>query len=188
MTIHINLVETRVRRPVDPVTVFLLALLVLAAAGFTLYSQALQARIEAEQALVAAAEGQIRELEATLPRLEEAKAETERLRQQVQAVSRLMDDPLRHAALLAEVGRVLPREAWLSTLAVDPATSTVTFSGTAAGEAPFASVSRLLEDLTSSPRFGEASLASAARTTVTGSSAPACSFQIEARYEGGTAP
>lgn len=175
-----NLLPTETRRfRLDGLTLFLAGAVLLANGGLVLQSARLDRQVAAEKAALERGDAEIRQLESSLPRLDDLKSEVSRLGEQARAVARLRTDAQRHAELLAEVGRLLPRDAWLSSLAVEPATGTIVLNGTSAGTPPLATVGRLIADLEDSPRLGEATLTSVAR----GGEADSYSFAVQAGYD-----
>lgn len=179
MTLKVDLLPTEPRRSrLDGPTLLLAGLVLAANLGFVLHAADLERQVRDEKAALDRTEAEIRQLESSLPRLDDMKTEIARLQEQVRAVSRLSTDAVRHAELLAEVGRVLPADAWLSSLALEPATGRLVLNGTSAGRPPLATVGRLIANLEDSPRLGDATLTSVSR----GSEADSYSFALEASY------
>lgn len=160
-----NLLPTEPRRfRLDGATLFLGGALLLANVGLLLHSAGLSRRIADERAALDRSDAEISRLEASLPRLDDLKAEVTRLEERVRTVERLRTDARFHAELLAEVARLLPRETWLSSLALEPATGRVVLNGTSAGTPPLATVGDLMARLEGSPRLGATILTSVSRT------------------------
>jgi len=205
MTIKVDLLPTeRKRFTFDPMMGFLLVIIILCTVGFVLYGSKLQNDIEAEKKVVADIEEQIKQIEQNLPVIEDLKAQIAKLEDEIKVIESLVYDPVRYGNLLTEVGRVLPTNVWLSTLAIEPGTQSITMNGTAAqmeGKQPLATIASLMQGIDESPYFTDASLSSTSQTMIAPSNLLGFTFQIETHYnpdvaaglaeaapEGGAAP
>ena len=185
MTIKVNLLTTeRKKITFDPVLWFLLALVLLCTVGFVLYGLRLQSEIENKEAEISRTEQEIKQIEQNLPVIDDLKSQIAKLEDEIRIIESLVYDPVRYGNLLGEVGRVLPSNIYLSSLTVEPSTTSVMISGTAkntGGEQPLASIAGLMSKMSNSKIFTDASLAS---TSLTGSEEEGFgfTFSIEARY------
>lgn len=186
MTIKVDLLPTERRRfSFDPMMAFLFVIIILVTVGFVIYGSKLQNDIEARQARINEVEQEIRDIERNLPRIETLKSDIESLRKQIKMVTSLKYDSIRYGNLLREVGRVLPTNAWLASLSIEPGTQSITMNGTAAkmgGRLPLATIADLLENLNGSPYFKGASLASTSQTNIEGGLI-GFTFQVETQYD-----
>lgn len=186
MTIKVDLLPTeRKRFTFDPMMGFLLVIIILCTVGFVLYGSKLQSDIDTEKKTVAEIEDQIKQIEQNLPVIEDLKAQIAKLEEEIRVIESLVYDPVRYGNLLTEVGRVLPENVWLSTLAIEPGTQSVTMNGTAAqmgGRQPLATIAALMGNIDQSPFFADASLSSTSQTTIAPSNLVGFTFQIETHY------
>lgn len=184
MTIKVNLLPTeRKRFTFDPLLGFLMVIVILCSVGFVLYGSQLQKNIEAKKGEVSKVENDIKQIEQSLPVIDDLKTQIAKLENDIKVIQSLASDPVRYANLLAEVGQVLPENVWLSSLAVEPSTTSVTISGTAVQvgtRAPLATISALMAKMGESRIFADASLASTSQTK--SEQGVGFQFQIEARY------
>lgn len=182
MTIKVDLLhsERRSRWRLDPLMLVLFALVLGTNVAFAFYGQRLDASIGARQDEVRQVQAEQRQVEASLPVIEERRARVARLAAQIQTVRDLVHDPVRYANLLTEVAERLPINVWLSSLTIEPGPNTIQLSGTAAempGHLPLATVAKLIASLNDSPCFADAGLAS------TSSGAEGFSFQLTVHYD-----
>ena len=182
-TIKIDLLESEKRRRhwrLDPMAIILLAVVLACNAAFAFYGQQLVASVEDRQAEVRQVQQDKKGLEASLPVIDERRARIARLDDQIRVIRGLVDDPVRYANLLTELAERLPSNVWLSSLSIDPGSSSVQLAGTAAqetGRLPLATVARLIQNLNDSRCFSDAALASTAQ------SGPGFSFAITVHYD-----
>ena len=186
MTIKVNLLPTeRKRLTFDPFTIFLVLLVIVCTVLFVLYGISLQKDIETKKGKVAEIDNQIQQLEQSIPVIDDLKTQISKLENEIKVIESLVYDPVRYGNLLAEVGRVLPDNVWLTNLSVEPSTATITMSGTAvqSGErAPLATIAGLMSQMGESKILSDASLSSTSQTNLDGASGVGFTFQIEAHY------
>ena len=186
MTIKVNLLPTeRKKMTFDPVFWLLLVIVLLCTVGFVVIGVNLGKQIEETNKQITAAEQRIKNDEETLRQVVPLRQEIARLKEEIKMIENLKYDPVRYGNLLGEVGRVLPSNVYLSSLSIEPSTSSVIISGTAkntGSAAPLASISGLINRISNSKIFSDASLAS---TSQTGNETDGFgfSFSIEARYD-----
>lgn len=186
MTIKVDLLPTeRKRFTFDPMMGFLMVIIILCTVGFVLYGSKLQNDIEAEKRVVSDIENQIKTIEQNLPVIEDLKTQIAKLEDEIKVIESLVYDPVRYGNLLTEVGRVLPENVWLSTLAIEPGTQSITMNGTAAqmgGRQPLATVAALMGRIDESEVFTDASLSATSQTQIAPSNMLGFTFQIETHY------
>lgn len=186
MTIKVNLLPTeRKKMTFDPAFWFLLVIVLLCTGGFVVIGVNLGKQIEETNNQIKAAQEKIQKDEDTLRQVNPLKQEIARLKEEIKMIENLKYDPVRYGNLLGEVGRVLPSNVYLSSLSIEPSTSSVMISGTAkntGSAAPLASISGLINRISNSKIFSDASLAS---TSQTGNETDGFgfAFSIEARYD-----
>lgn len=186
MTIKVNLLPTeRKKMTFDPAFWFLLVIVLLCTGGFVVIGVNLGKQIEETNNQIKAADAQIQRDEETLKQVVPLRQEIARLKEEIKMIENLKYDPVRYGNLLGEVGRVLPSNVYLSSLSIEPSTSSVMISGIAkntGSAAPLASISGLINRISNSKIFSDASLAS---TSQTGNETDGFgfSFSIEARYD-----
>lgn len=185
MTIKVNLLPTeRKRFTFDPMIAILFVLVCLCLVGFVVFGIQLQEKIDASRAKVAGVEDEIKKIEQSLPVIDDLKTQISKLEDEIKVVKSLKYDPVRYGNLLTEVGRILPDNVWITNLAVEPSTATVTMSGVAAhvgNHAPLETIATLIKHMDDSQIFTESSLSSTSQTK-SGNSGVGFSFQIEAHY------
>ena len=186
MTIKVDLLPTeRKRFTFDPMMGFLLVIIILCTVGFVIYGAQLQKGIEDQKAEVAKVEAKIKDIENSLPQIDDLRADIAKIKGEIKVVESLKYDPVRYGNLLTEVGKVLPENVWLNSMAIEPGTTSITFTGTAAqmgGKQPLATVALLMENFQGSKMFTEATLSSTSQSQVAGAGTNAFTFQIETKY------
>lgn len=186
MTIKVDLLPTEKKGfGIDPMVIVMLICIIVATIGFMFYSQKLDGQIADLKVEIETVEKEIKTLEAQLPVLQERRARINKLREQIEMIKSLVNDPLRYANLLQEIAVLLPPNVWLDTLSIDPGKQSVSISGVAAevaGRLPLATVAQLMKNLNESNYFNEASLASTSETTITDTEATGFSFQLSVGY------
>lgn len=185
MTIKVNLLPTeRKKITFDPILWVLLIIILAFTGGCVWYGQTLQTKIESKQQEIADTQNKIKEIEQSLPVIDQLKSDIAKLEDEIKMVESLVYDPVRYGNLLGEVGRVLPSNVYLSSLSVEPSTTSVMINGTAkntGGTGPLATIAGLMSRMSNSEIFTDASLAS---TSQTGNENDGFgfAFSIEARY------
>ena len=185
MTIKVNLLPTeRKKVTFDPVFWFLLVIVLLCTCVFVYIGFDYSNKIEKTKQEIDVVQQNINRDKDTLKQIAPLKAEIANLKEEIRMIENLKYDPIRYGNLLGEVGRVLPSNVYLSNLSVEPSTSSVMISGTAKNTAtapPLASISGLINKISKSEIFTDASLAS---TSQTGNETDGFgfTFSIEARY------
>jgi Tfp pilus assembly protein PilN len=186
MTIKVNLLPTeRKRLTFDPLTFLLVVLVIGCTIGFVFYGYSLQKKIGDKKVAVADIDNQIQQLEQSIPVIDDLKTQISKLENEIKVIESLGYDPVRYGNLLAEIGRVLPDNVWLTNLSVEPSTATITMSGTAvqSGErAPLATIAGLMSQMGESKILSDASLSSTSQTNPDGVNGVGFTFQIEAHY------
>ena len=186
MTIKVNLLPTeRKRVTFDPLLAFLVVVVILCTVGFVLYGSMLQGEIESKEAEIAKREGEIKQIEQSLPVIDDLKSQIAKLEDEIRVIEGLVYDPVRYGNLLTEVGRVLPTNVYVNSLTVEPSTTSVMLSGVAKntrGGKPLASIASLMSRMSESSMLKDASLAS---TQMSGNEEEGFgfTFSIEARYD-----
>ena len=187
MTIKVDLLPTeRKRFTFDPMLGFLAVIVIICTVGFVIYGSKLQSNIETEKQEVVGIEAEIKDIENSLPQIEDLKADIAKIKAEIKVIEGLVYDPVRYGNLLAEVGRVLPANVWVDSLAIEPGTRSITMSGTAAqmgANHPLATISSLLEKIHQSKIFNDASLGSTGQVKLLDGNLIGFTFQIEARYD-----
>lgn len=185
MTIKVDLLPTKEKKfGIDPVMIFLVLVIIICTFGFFVFGKSLENSIAAEEKAVAALEATIAELKLKLPNIDKMKAENGKLKQQIDTVQGLKNDPVRYANLLWEIGDVLPGNCWVNSITIDPATKAVVLSGTSAQVGnlrPLESIAALMKNLMNSRYYVDATLSSTSQTSVSGMNS--YSFQIETHYD-----
>jgi Tfp pilus assembly protein PilN len=185
MTIKVDLLPTeRKKFGFDPVIGFLLLIIIIFVIGFVVYGTSLEKKIELKKQEIAEVDYKIKELEKKLPVIESLRSKNRELEQQINTIKSLVYDPIRYANLLDEVSLVLPRNIWVSTISIEPATSSVTFNGTSVAmqnQQPLESIGRLMKNLQKSRYFYDATLSSTSQTRVA-DAYMGYTFQIETHY------
>lgn len=185
MTIKVDLLPTEKKGfRIDPMVIILLLLIIAANVGFAFYGQQLTAKIETKQTEVKKVQDEKKQIEASLPVIEERRARIRKLQEQIEVIKSLVHDPVRYANLLQEVAYVLPPNVWLSNLSIEPGSNSVQMAGNAAevqGRLPLATVAQLMKNLNESKYFSDASLASTNEANAEGHSG--FSFQLTVHYD-----
>jgi len=185
MTIKVDLLPTEKKGfRIDPMVIILLLLIIAANVGFAFYGQQLTTKIEEKQAEVKRVQDEKKQIEASLPVIEERRARIHKLQEQIDVIKSLVHDPVRYANLLQEVAYVLPPNVYLSSLSIEPGSSSVSMSGSAAevqGRLPLATVAQLMKNLNESKYFSDATLASTAQGSTDGG--PGFTFQLTVHYD-----
>lgn len=186
MTIKVNLLPTeRKRITFDPLLGFLMVVVFLCTVGFVLYGSMLQSDIEKKEEEISNTEHEIKQIEQSLPVIDDLKSQIAKLEDEIRVIESLVYDPVRYGNLLAEVSRVLPDNVYLSSLTVEPSTTSVMISGTAkntGNAAPLASIAGLMKRISDSSILKDASLASTAQTG-NEDEGFGFNFSIEAHYD-----
>ncbi|MBI3925040.1 MAG: PilN domain-containing protein [Armatimonadetes bacterium] len=174
------------RLRIDPTLLVLLVVIGGCWATFFAYGQYLARETQTRRHQVAEVDHQISDLERSLPVLEERRNKIRQLREQIQLIQSLVQDPVRYANLLQEISGLLPPNLWLGSLTIEPQARTLKLAGTVAelpGRLPFASLAQLLMNLDESPYFLDGSLASVKETSPQPGGIRAFSFQLTAHYD-----
>ncbi|MDO5296101.1 MAG: hypothetical protein Q4F00_05570 [bacterium] len=185
MTIKVNLLPTeRKKIAFDPLAGILVVLCIACAVGCVFFGQSLQTQINDQENEISKTQAKIKEIEQNLPVIDKLKSDIAKLEDEIKVVESLVYDPVRYGNLLGEVGRVLPSNVYLSSLSVEPSTTSVMINGTAkntGGTGPLATIAGLMSKMNNSEIFVDASLAS---TSQTGNETDGYgfAFSIEARY------
>ena len=168
MTIKVNLLPTeRKKIAFDPLVGFLVVIWILCAVGFALYGAKIQSDIEKKEEEIAKTESEIKQIEQNLPVIDDLKSQIAKLEDEIKMVESLVYDPVRYGNLLGEVSRVLPSNIYLTSMTVEPSTTSVMIAGTAkntSSAAPLASIAGLMSRMSDSKIFQDASLASTSQT------------------------
>lgn len=168
MTIKVNLLPTeRKKVTFDPLVGFLVVVWILCAVGFALYGAKIQSEIEKKEAEISKTESEIKQIEQNLPVIDDLKSQIAKLEDEIKMVESLVYDPVRYGNLLGEVSRVLPSNIYLTSMTVEPSTTSVMVAGTAkntSSAAPLASIAGLMSRMSDSKIFQDASLASTSQT------------------------
>ena len=185
MTIKVDLLPTERRGfRLDPMVIVLFLLVVICTVGFAYYGQTLQQEIDSTKKEVEKVNAEIKEKQQSLPVIEERRRKIAKLQEQIEIIKSLVHDPQRYANLLQEVGIMLPPNVWLSSLSIEPGSSTIAFGGTALetpGRLPLATIALLMKNLNDSKYFRDANLASTTGATVAG--VTSFTFQMSVRYD-----
>jgi len=186
MTIKVDLLPTeRKKFGFDPVIGFLLLIIVIFTIGFWVYGTSLVKKIETKKQEIAEVDNKIKELEKKLPVIEQLRTKNRELEQQINTIKNLVFDPIRYGNLLEEVSLILPKNVWLSTLSIEPSTTSVTMNGTAVAmenQKPLESIGRLMKNLQKSRFYRDAALSSTSTTRVA-DVYMGFTFQIETHYD-----
>ena len=182
MTIKVDLLHSERHRRwrLDPLVLVLFALLLATNVALAFYGQRLTSQVADRQTEVRQIQDERRQIEASLPIIEERRNRVAHLVKQIASIHDLKNDPIRYANLLSELANRLPDNVWLSSLSIEPASNSVQFAGTAVqvpGRLPLATVAKLIRDLNESPRFSDAAL------TSTSASSGGFTFQLTVHYD-----
>lgn len=189
MTIKVDLLPTeRKKFGFDPVIAFLVIIIAIFVVGFYVYGTQLDRKIEAKNGEIAQVEQKIAQLKNQLPIIEELKKENAQLQQQIDTVKSLRYDPIRYSNLLDEISLLIPKNVWLQSISIDPATNLVSMSGTAMqmpGVRPLESIAGFMKSLQKSRFYRDATLANTSRGTVKTAEEEIVTygFQIESHYD-----
>ena len=186
MTIKVNLLPTeRKRFTFDPLLGFLVLIVIVCSVGCVVYGSGLQKDINQAKNDVVKVENDIKSIEQSLPVIDNLKTQIAKLKDEIKVIESLVYDPVRYGNLLAEVGRVLPDNVWVNSLAVEPSTTSITIGGVAAyteGRPPLATIANLMARMGESPIFADLSLSSTSQTSMDNGGL-GFGFQIEAKYD-----
>jgi Tfp pilus assembly protein PilN len=110
------------------------------------------------------------------------------IKNNIETVNNLQDDPTRYSNLLDELASLLPNNMWVSSISIDPQKHTLTLSGLAAeqpGIRPVESISGFMKSVSKSKYFKNAVISSTTRgsTTVDKKSYISYSWNIELEYD-----
>jgi len=185
MTIKVDLLPTEKKKMgFDPVIVFLVIIILCCGGIFWLYGKSLEKTLTDKQAKITELDAKIKDLEGKLPIIEQLKSDNQELKAQINTFKTLRYDPIRYSNILDKIAQIIPRNIWLSSMNVEPATTMVTFQGTAVlagGERPLSAIADFMKKLQESDYFSDTNLTSAAQTTIEGGY-PGFTFQIDAKY------
>ena len=187
MTIKVDLLPTEKKGfGIDPMVIVMLICIIVATIGFMFYSQKLDGQIANLKTEIETVDKEIKTLEAQLPVLQERRARIAKLREQIEMIKSLVNDPLRYANLLQEVAVLLPPNVWLENLSIDPGKQSVQFDGTAAevaGRLPLATVAQLMKNLNESRYFNESQLKSTQEVAIKETDARGFTFALTVGYD-----
>ena len=173
MTIKVDLLPTEKKQfGIDPAMILMFMLIIGSAVAMLLYSNSLTSQIEGQKAEIEKINQDIKQIETQLPLIEETKNRIASLKREIKMIKSLVHDPLRYANLLQEIAILLPENVWLADLSIDPRSSKVSFSGSAAevvGERkPLATIADLMRNFNDSEYFTNSTLASTSETASAG--------------------
>jgi Tfp pilus assembly protein PilN len=130
MTIKVNLLPTeRKRFTFDPLVAVLFVLVCAVLVVCMWYGSSLKSQVDDAKQQISALEDEIKKTEQSLPVIEEIRGQIARLKGEIKIIKSLKYDPVRYGNLLTEVGKVLPDNVWLTSLSVEPSTTTAVMSG-----------------------------------------------------------
>jgi Tfp pilus assembly protein PilN len=186
MTIKVNLLPTeRKRFTFDPLVAVLFVLVCAVLVVCMWYGSSLKSQVDDAKQQISALEDEIKKTEQSLPVIEEIRGQIARLKGEIKVIKSLKYDPVRYGNLLTEVGKVLPDNVWLTSLSVEPSTTTAVMSGQAvyrAGKAPLATIALFMKRMDDSEIFTESSLSSTNQVK-DNEAGVGFNFQIEAHYD-----
>lgn len=169
MTIKVDLLPTEKRGfQIDPLVIVLVVFVLATSGAFYYYGQTLEQQIKKLEDERVTVEAKIKECETAKKAIEKERERLAKLEQQFQLVKNLMHDPLKYANIMSEVGGLLPDTVFIDSLNIEPASSSITFSGTAQGVLPLAVISATIKNFNESAYFDGAALQTATRVNKDG--------------------
>lgn len=189
MAIKVDLLPTeRKKFGFDPVIAILIVIIAASVVLFYYYGVKLEKEIDDKRKDITKVEQEIQSLQQQLPVIEKLKKENQELENQINTVRSLRYDPIRYSNLLDEISYLLPKNMWVSTIAIEPGQNKVTMSGTAAalpGVRPLESIGGFMKNVQKSRYFRSASLSSTSRSSarISGANYIIYSFGIDMTYD-----
>jgi Tfp pilus assembly protein PilN len=164
MTIKVDLLPTEKRGfTIDPLVIVLFVFVVATSGAFYYYGQTLEQQIKQIDDKRVQVEGEIKQCETAKKAIEKEREKLAKLEQQFQLVKSLMHDPLKYAHLMSEIAAVLPDSVFINDLSIDPAASTLSFSGSASGALPLSVVAATMKNINESAYFDSTQIQSVTR-------------------------
>jgi len=165
--IKIDLGEKQGRRMgIDPVSIFLVIIVIIFTGGFYFYGTTLQTKIDAKQAEISDLETKIQGLYEKIPKIKNIQEENKELEAQINTIKQLVYDPVRYANMLDEIALVIPNNIYLKSMSIEPAKETIKITGLAVyleGYPPLESISEFIKNIQKSKYFKEANLQNTTR-------------------------
>ena len=149
MTIKVDLLDRPGRRVgFDPVILSMVLLIIFSIAGFVIYGNTLQKKVEDKKNEIAQVDQKIRQIEDQIPESKRLEEINKDLQAQIDVIKQLVFDPIRYANLLDEMALIMPQSIYIISLNIEPSSLTVSLSGSSVeinGAKPLEQISRFMQ-------------------------------------------
>ncbi|MEQ8188340.1 MAG: PilN domain-containing protein [Candidatus Eremiobacterota bacterium] len=157
MTVKVDLLPSERKRPklIDGVTIFLIFVLLAVGGGLFYYKVTLDNQIAEKKAKIEELQKEIEQLAPLKLKIDQYKQLTQSIKQQVELLKSLRDDPKNYSTLLGEVTKIIPKNVWIENLEIQPGSKNVkcTCKAVAGNKDGLAIVALFMRNIIDSPTF-----------------------------------
>ena len=168
MTVKVDLLPSERKKPkaFDALTAVLILLLGGCVVSLWYYGTILDGKIQEKKDAIATLQKEIEQLAPLKLKIDQYKQLTQSIKQQVQLLKSLRDDPKNYSLLIEEVKKVIPKNVWISSLDIAPATKSIKCDCKALAGAKdgLETVALFMRNITDSPTFDNPVVSAIART------------------------
>lgn len=127
MTVKVDLLPSERKKPkaFDALTAVFLLMLVGCVVGLWYYGTMLDGKIQEKKDKIAGLQKEIEQLAPLKLKIDQYKQLTQSIKQQVLLLKSLRDDPKNYSLLIEEVKKIIPKNVWIASLDIAPATKTI---------------------------------------------------------------
>lgn len=157
MTVKVDLLPSERKRPklIDGLTIFLVFLLIAVGGGLFYYKLQLDNQIAEKKAKIEDLQKEIEQLAPLKLKIDQYKQLTQSIKQQVELLKSLRDDPKNYSTLLGEVTTIIPKNVWIESLDLQPGGKTMKCAckAVAGNKDGLAIVALFMRNIIDSPTF-----------------------------------